>query len=91
MQDNSNPNFLPDSADPRTIDNPCLTLPIEGNNVIGVTSVGPSYREAYYSDYGVEQSRTSLVTQPLPFGAGAVSQALPLTWHALGVGYSMAI
>jgi subtilisin family serine protease len=40
----------------RTIDNSCLTMPTEGNDVIGVTSVGPSKRKAYYSDYGLEQA-----------------------------------
>ena len=31
-------------------------MPTEANGVIGVTSVGPSKRKAYYSDYGVEQA-----------------------------------
>jgi subtilisin family serine protease len=41
----------------RTLDNKtCLTMPTEGNNVIVVTSVGPSTRKAFYSDYGTEQA-----------------------------------
>ena len=43
----------------RTIDNTCLTMPTEGENVVGVTSVAPSGRKAYYSDYGVEQADIS--------------------------------
>ena len=31
-------------------------MPTEGDDVIGVTSVGPTGRKAYYSDYGVEQA-----------------------------------
>ena len=34
-------------------------MPTEANGVIGVTSVGPSKRKAYYSDYGVEQADVS--------------------------------
>jgi subtilisin family serine protease len=48
-----------DSPRTRTIDNTCLTMPTEGENVIGVTSVAESGRKAYYSDYGVEQADVS--------------------------------
>ena len=34
-------------------------MPTEANGVIGVSSVGPSKRKAYYSDYGVEQTDVS--------------------------------
>jgi lantibiotic leader peptide-processing serine protease len=34
-------------------------MPTEADGVIGVTSVGPSKRKAYYSDYGVEQADVS--------------------------------
>ncbi len=50
------PDFPPGSAYPRTIDNDCLTMPTEGGSVIGVSSVGPSTRKAYYSNYGIEQA-----------------------------------
>ncbi|MCW2666760.1 MAG: peptidase and in kexin sedolisin, partial [Frankiales bacterium] len=41
----------------RAVDNStCLTMPTEGRNVVVVTSVGPSARKAYYSDYGTEQA-----------------------------------
>jgi subtilisin family serine protease len=48
-----------DSPHPRQIDNTCLSMPTEGDGVIGVTSVAPSGRKAYYSDYGVEQADIS--------------------------------
>ncbi len=46
----------PTGARERTIDNGCKSMPTEADGVIGVTSVGPSTRKAYYSDYGVEQA-----------------------------------
>ena len=49
----------PSEARDRTIDNSCKSMPTEANGVIGVTSVGPSKRKAYYSDYGVEQADVS--------------------------------
>lgn len=54
--DDSSPDFPPGAAYTRQVNNSCLTMPTEGNNVIGVTSVGPSGRKAYYSDYGIEQA-----------------------------------
>ena len=49
--DTSSPNY-PGPAHPRTIDNAtCFDLPVEGKHVIGVSSVGPSERKAYYSNY----------------------------------------
>jgi subtilisin family serine protease len=49
----------PAAAHNRNVDNSCLTMPTEGEGVIGVTSVGPSGRKAYYSNYGTEQSDVS--------------------------------
>jgi subtilisin family serine protease len=58
----------PDSSSPdygapaktRQIDNStCLSMPTEGNGVIGVSSVGPSKRKAFYSNYGTEQTDVS--------------------------------
>lgn len=54
--DDSSPDFPPGTAHEREIDNTCLNLPTEGNGVVGVTSVAPSGRKAYYSDYGIEQA-----------------------------------
>ncbi|MDX6731557.1 MAG: lantibiotic leader peptide-processing serine protease [Baekduia sp.] len=61
------PSFDPTSPDypdaaaahDRNVDNSCLSMPTEGNGVIGVTSVGPSGRKAYYSNYGTEQADVS--------------------------------
>jgi lantibiotic leader peptide-processing serine protease len=50
------PDFPPGVERERHVDNDCLSLPTEGNHVVGVTSVGPTTRKAYYSDYGVEQA-----------------------------------
>jgi subtilisin family serine protease len=59
MIDTISPDFPPDMERTRTIDNSCLTMPTEANGVIGVTSVGPSGRKAYYSDYGLERADVS--------------------------------
>jgi subtilisin family serine protease len=59
--DNTSPDY-PDqdtSPHPRTIDNSCISMPTEGNGVIGVTSTAPDGRKAYYSDYGIEQADVS--------------------------------
>jgi subtilisin family serine protease len=50
------PDFPPGNERERRVDNDCLSMPTEGRHVVGVTSVGPSTRKAYYSDYGVEQA-----------------------------------
>jgi subtilisin family serine protease len=61
--DDSSPDFPPDAAHERTIDNGCLSMPSEAPNVLDVSSVGPVNtavspfpRKAYYSNYGVEQT-----------------------------------
>jgi lantibiotic leader peptide-processing serine protease len=54
--DTQSPNYPPDSEHDRTVDNSCLVLPTEGNNVVSVGGVGPSGRKAYYSNYGIEQT-----------------------------------
>jgi subtilisin family serine protease len=59
--DNTSPDY-PDqdaSPHPRTIDNSCISMPTEGNGVIGVTSTAPDGRKAYSSDYGIEQADVS--------------------------------
>jgi subtilisin family serine protease len=60
--DPSSPNFPSGAAHPlpRVLDNAtCLSLPIEGNHVIGVSALGPSTAKADYSNYGVEQISVS--------------------------------
>jgi subtilisin family serine protease len=57
--DTSSPDYGGTPRD-RTIDNStCLSMPTEGKGVIGVSSVGPSKRKAFYSNYGVEQTDVS--------------------------------
>lgn len=50
--DTSSPDYPEGNEYPRTIDNAtCFDLPVEGPHVIGVSSVGPTKRKAYYSNY----------------------------------------
>ena len=60
--DDTSPDFPPDAAHERTIDNGCLSMPSEAPHVLDVSSVGPINtasspypRKAFYSNYGVEQ------------------------------------
>jgi subtilisin family serine protease len=81
VTDTTSPDY-PDQAKsphPRQIDNSCLSMPTEGENVIGVTSVSSAKRKAYYSDYGVEQADVSA-----PGGDGYERSAPPdPTWSDL--------
>ncbi len=53
--DGISPDFPPGAQYPRTVDNNCLTLPEQGNNVMGVSAVGPTKAKADYSNYGYEK------------------------------------
>jgi subtilisin family serine protease len=44
---------------PRQLDNTCLMIPAESEGVIGVSSLGPSGRKSYFSNYGIEQTDLS--------------------------------
>jgi len=57
--DETSPDFPPGTEYSRTIDNNCLSMPEQGNNVIGVSSVGPSKNKADYSNYGYEKVTVS--------------------------------
>jgi subtilisin family serine protease len=57
--DPMSPDYPPNSARTRTVDNSCLSVPTESKGVIGVSSVGPSGRKAYYSNWGTEQTDVS--------------------------------
>jgi lantibiotic leader peptide-processing serine protease len=60
--DETSPDYPPgtEKDPPRTIDNAtCLSMPTEGNHVIGVSAVGPSKRKSFYSNYGIEQTDVS--------------------------------
>jgi subtilisin family serine protease len=56
VRDEISPDFPPGSEHPRDVDNSCLVLPTEGNNVLSINALGPSGRKAYYSNYGIEQA-----------------------------------
>jgi subtilisin family serine protease len=60
--DSTSPDYPPgtEKDPPRTIDNAtCLSMPTEGEGVIGVSAVGPSKRKSFYSNYGTEQTDVS--------------------------------
>jgi subtilisin family serine protease len=52
VTDTQSPNFPLHQNYNRVVNNGCLDLPTEGNNVITVSSVGPSKIKADYSNYG---------------------------------------
>jgi subtilisin family serine protease len=55
--DTTSPDYpTPAAAYPRNIDNHCIVLPTEGNNVMSISAIGPSKRKADYSNYGLEQT-----------------------------------
>jgi subtilisin family serine protease len=53
--DEQSPNFPLETEHDRLVNNGCLDLPTEGNNVISVSSVGPSKTKADYSNYGYDE------------------------------------
>jgi subtilisin family serine protease len=56
VSDTISPDFPPGAEYPRTVDNHCMILPTEGNNVMSISAIGPSKRKADYSNYGLEQT-----------------------------------
>ena len=54
--DDTSPDYPVDAPKERTVDNSCLSVPTENKGVVAVSSVGPSTRKAYYSNYGTEQT-----------------------------------
>jgi subtilisin family serine protease len=57
--DGSSPDYPPDSAYDRTVDNSCLSVPTETDGVIGVSSYGPSGKKAYYSNWSYNETQVS--------------------------------
>jgi subtilisin family serine protease len=53
--DDTSPDYPLETNRHRDVDNNCLVLPEQGNNVIGVSSVGPSKRKSDFSNYGYEK------------------------------------
>ncbi|GAA3033278.1 S8 family peptidase [Streptosporangium longisporum] len=58
-KDTTSPDYPKDTERTRKVDNSCLNVPAESKGVISVSSVGPTTRKAYYSDYGLEQTDLS--------------------------------
>ena len=58
-EDPTSPDYPPGSERTRTVNNSCLSMPSEGEGVVGVSALGPSGRKAWYSNYGVEQTDVS--------------------------------
>ncbi|MGD9996750.1 MAG: S8 family serine peptidase [Ilumatobacteraceae bacterium] len=54
--DETSPDYPPDTAYPRVVDNTCLDMPTEGRGVISVSSVGPSGAKSDFSNHGLEQN-----------------------------------
>jgi lantibiotic leader peptide-processing serine protease len=61
--DETSPDFPPDAAKKRVVDNTCLAEPTEAEGVVVVSSVGPVEpnlspfpRKSFFSNYGVEQT-----------------------------------
>jgi subtilisin family serine protease len=57
--DTVSPDFPLGTARTREVTNDCLTLPTEGDGVIGVSSVGPSTKKSDFSNHGLEQNDVS--------------------------------
>jgi lantibiotic leader peptide-processing serine protease len=57
--DETSPDFPPDTAKSREIDNSCITVPTETEGVISVSSLGPSHAKSDFSNYGIEQTDVS--------------------------------
>lgn len=51
--DLTSPDFPPDSAETRDINNSCVVIPVEIPGVIGVTADGNQRQKSLYSNYGV--------------------------------------
>jgi subtilisin family serine protease len=57
--DPTSPDYPPDTERVRQVDNSCLSMPTEAPGVLGISSIGPTERKAYYSNWGVEQTDLS--------------------------------
>jgi lantibiotic leader peptide-processing serine protease len=54
--DTQSPNFPLGTDYDRTVNNSCLNLPSEGNNVISVSSIGPSKTKSDFSNWSYEET-----------------------------------
>jgi len=51
--DTISPDFPPGNERERIVDDSCVSVPTELDGVLAVSSIGPSGRKAYYSNYGL--------------------------------------
>jgi Subtilase family len=72
--DDTSPDFPPDSAYHRDVDNSCITVPSETDGVLGISALGPSGKKADYSNWGMPETDFSA-----PGGSPATSSAPPST------------
>ena len=88
--DTSSPDYGPIAPHPRTIDGQtCYDLPVEGPHVVGVSSVGPTERKAYYSNYTTDLTSGEIEvsapggdyydSDPAPNPANLILSAAPLS------------
>jgi lantibiotic leader peptide-processing serine protease len=54
--DATSPDYPPGTNHPRTVDNSCIDVPVEGKGVLGVSATGPSGTKADYSNWSLEQN-----------------------------------
>jgi subtilisin family serine protease len=57
--DPTSPDYPPETERDRQVDNSCRSMPTEAPGVIGISSIGPTERKAYYSNWGPEQTDLS--------------------------------
>ncbi len=75
--DTTSPDYPPDSAHDRKVDNSCVNLPAEGSGVVAVSSVGPSGLKADYSNWGTEEVSVAAPGGSYRDGYGTPSYATP--------------
>ncbi len=51
--DELSPDWPPDTAVTREVNNACIVIPVEIPGVVGVTAVGPDAEKSFYSSYGL--------------------------------------
>jgi subtilisin family serine protease len=77
--DPTSPDFPPGTNYTRTVDNSCLIMPTEGNNVMSIVSVGPTTMKADYSNWGLEQTTVAAPGGYFRDGLGTPIHRTPAT------------
>jgi len=57
--DPTSPDYPPGQERDRIVDNSCVDMPTEGPGVLAISSLGPTERKAFYSNWGTEQTDLS--------------------------------